>query len=319
MTADDLRALLAEVRALTEAGDFGAAREMLAAIEAREAAGLGPATALGLPRPVHAARLRLAKREGDPVARIGYQYTLVPPPDCLACHFAQPADRAAEAAAARMPVPRAIHQIWIGTRSVPATVGAWAAHARARGLTHRLWREGDFAAIGAEAHPAFAAMRARGDIPGMVDVARYLLLSREGGVYLDCDWYPARSDQTFHDRFAMAGLVAMAEDTPRMTGAGSILLANSFIAAPPAHPAILRLLSALPAIIAGMPRAPAWWATGPLAFTLAARAGQVALADAGLVAGSLPPAAPEAEAKALAQANEARDGGLLIAWKPWAA
>lgn len=160
-------------------------------------------------------------------------------------------------------------------------------------------------------------MLGRSDFPGAVDVARYAILSREGGVYLDCDWYPGRRDVAFHDRLPMIGLTAMAEPVPRITAAGTMLLANSFIAAPPAHPVFARLMAALPGLSAVLPGAPAWWATGPLPFTLAARAGALSLADAGLVAGAAADGAAEADVAAMAAANEGRDGGLLIAWKPW--
>ena len=98
-------------------------------------------------------------------------------------------------------------------------------------------------------------MMDRADYPGAVDVARYAILEREGGIYLDCDWYPARDDIGFHDLLPLLGLTALAEDIPRNTGAGALLLANSFIAAPPGHPVLARLTAALPAVLAEMPRA----------------------------------------------------------------
>ncbi|MNE42987.1 hypothetical protein D3C80_1371410 [compost metagenome] len=77
------------------------------------------------------------------------------------------------------------------------------------------------------------------------------------------------------------------------------------------------MLSAIPAVLNGMPRAPAWWATGPLLFTVVARAGSVCLADAGFVAGAVPDRTPLAEVLAVRTTLSANTSGLLIAWKSW--
>ncbi|MCD2180962.1 glycosyltransferase family 32 protein [Rhizobium sp. GN54] len=316
---DSLKARLRQAEALREEGRFEAALEILEAVAADpENGALGPATVLGLPRPLHSAFLKVAKRRGDPVARIGYQHTLVPPPRLLAPfgRFTS-GERRAIAEAGRRPVPHLLHQVWIGTAALPAATAAWADHAARHGYEYRLWREADLAALGIDAHPVFAAMLAAGDLPGAVDVARYLILQRFGGIYLDCDWYPARRDIPFHAVLPLTGLSVLAEDIPRDTGAGSLLLANSFIAAPPGHPAIGRILEALPQAAAALPGAPAWWSTGPLLFTVVCRGGAVTIADAALVAGTLPRGAPVEDVLALCEEAERTDGGLLVAWKPW--
>jgi mannosyltransferase OCH1-like enzyme len=305
--------------ALREAGDFAGARALLDALAAHpDAATLGERTSLGLPRRLHAAMLRLAKAEGDLIARIGYQFHLVPDPARLAALArGTTAERRAITGANRQPVPRTIHQIWIGPHAPPPATQAWATHAAAPGYAYRLWREADLAALGLMDAPAYRDMLARDDYPGAVDVARYAILEREGGIYLDCDWYPARDDIGFHDLMPLLGLTALAEDTPRNTGAGSLLLANSFIAAPPGHPVLARLNAALPAVLAEMPRAPAWWSTGPLIFTLMARMGSLTLADATLVAATLKRGAPASDVAALRASAEVRGAGLLIGWKSW--
>lgn len=312
-----LKAELAAVRAQIRDGALDLAQARLEEI-GRDAdlAALGELTLLGLPRKYQSVLLALAKARGDGRARLGLQYFLVPEPSILApyARFSED-ERRQMAAAARQEVPAVLHQVWIGPRPVPPTVAAWRAHAAAHGLTHRLWREADLDAAGIEADPMFAAMRARGDFPGAVDVARYHILRDHGGLYLDCDWYPARQDIGLADRLPMRGLMALAEEVPRMTGAGSVLLANSFIGAPPGHPALVRITEVLPQVLADLPDAPAWWATGPLLFTVIARAGAVVLAEAGLIAA---PAPEGATAETLAARAAARhEGGLLMAWKPW--
>ncbi|MDR6755963.1 mannosyltransferase OCH1-like enzyme [Mycoplana sp. BE70] len=316
---EDLRARLKQAEALREEGRFEDALQILDAVAADpDNHLLGPLTVLGLPRKLHSAYLKIAKRQGEPIRRVGYQYTLVPPPELLARYgqFSS-AERAALAEADRQPVPRIIHQVWIGTADVPVSTQAWADHAVRHGYEYRLWREADLQAAGFDRHPILAAMRDAGDLPGAVDVARYLILERFGGIYLDCDWYPTRRDVALHDVMPLVGLTALAEKTPRDLGTGSLLLTNSLIAAPPAHPVFRRILDALPDAAAALPDAPAWWSTGPLLFTVVCRGGAVTVTDAALVAGEVARRAPIEEVTALCERAEREDGGLLVAWKPW--
>jgi inositol phosphorylceramide mannosyltransferase catalytic subunit len=320
MTAKErLNTGLETARTLIAMGDTPGAQALLNRLGSDpEIASVVPQTTLGLPRRLHSAFLHLAKAKGDALAKAGYQFHLVPRPEVLAplARFTLAEQRRINDAN-RRPVPRVIHQIWIGTLPVPEAVAAWKSHAAAQSYDYRLWREGDLAGLGLAGNPVFADMLARGDYPGAVDVARYAILAAEGGIYLDCDWYPARDDIGFHDLLPLSGLTALAEETPRLTGMGGLLLANSFIATPKDHPALHRLNDALPGSLAALPGAPAWWSTGPLIFTLIARGGAVSLAAPTLVAGSLQRRAAIVEVEALRKKAEKDDGGLLIAWKSW--
>jgi mannosyltransferase OCH1-like enzyme len=312
-------AQLDRARQLQNEGQYGEANALLLSLVAvKDGHLMGERTVLGMPRRLHAARLRLAKAEGDMVAKIGYQYTLVPPPQVLA-KYAQfsPEERRAINLKSREDVPRIIHQIWIGEKAPPVSVEAWATHAASHGYEYRLWREADLEQEGVFANGVFRTMLDKGDYPGAVDVARYIVLERFGGIYLDCDWYPARDDVSFDAFLPLSGLTAFDEQTPRDTGQGSMLLANSFIAAPAGHPVFRRMLEAFPGIIEEMPRAPAWWSTGPLIFTVIARAGSISLAPAAFVAASLADRASFQEVEAVRRELATETGGLLIAWKSW--
>lgn len=312
-----LNRIIEAAAALREAGRYDEAAQMLtnAACDPGISV-LESQTSLGLPRRLQSAMLKLAKAQGDPIRRIAYQFHLVPPPARLAGFARFTLEERREITQLnRQSVPRSLHQVWIGAQSPPAACAAWAEHARAQGYEYRLWREADLEGIGLGANNAFSAMLARGDYPGAVDIARYEILAREGGIYLDCDWYPARNDISFHDLLPMCGLTALAEEVPRNTGIGGLLLANSLIATPARHPVMLRLNAVLGDVIRTLPEAPAWWATGPLIFTLIARSGAVTLADAGFVVGSLPRDASPSEIATLAADPAAT--GLLIAWKSW--
>jgi mannosyltransferase OCH1-like enzyme len=310
---------LAEVRDLVAAGDFAQAHGLLNNLSGEQDAHLmGENTALGLPRRLHSAFLRLAKAQGDDVRRTGYQFLLVPPPDVFAPYGQfSGGERREIAAKNREPVPKILHQIWIGDRPPPVSTSAWGAHAVRHNIEYRLWREADLDREGITSNPIFARMLADGDYPGAVDVARYIILSKVGGIYLDCDFYPARDDLSFFDILPMIGLTAFGEDVPRKTGQGSLLLANSFIASPPAHPVFRRMLDAFPEIFEKLPKAPAWWATGPLIFTVVARAGSVSLAPADFVVATLPDKAPFSAIEDVRSLLRSESGGLLIAWKSW--
>ena len=316
-----LKNLLEKTASLREAGNYEQAWALLeAAKDDADVMGIYPHTALGLPRKLHAAMLRTAKRQGDLLAKIAYQYHLVPHPDLLKdLTQIHPDDRREIVEANRQAVPRVIHQIWIGDRPVPQATTAWAQHAADNGYIYKLWREGDLEGLGIDRLPEFANMLSAGDFPGAVDIARYVILADEGGIYLDCDWYPACMDRSFDDFMSMTGLIVMGEPVPRNLGWGSLLLFNSFIAAPAHHPVMERMISVIPDSRKRLPGAPAWWSTGPLLFTLIARNGPVELIDPAFVAVRFQPQTPFDDIELYCQHHSAENGanGLLIDWKEW--
>ena len=318
-TKATLNQRLDDAASLRLAGHHDEAYKVLTSLKAHpDVALLGHQTQLGLPRRLHSAFLKLAKAEKDAIRSIGFQYGLVPPPATLNKYAKFTiAERKHITEVNRQSVPRKIHQIWIGSKPAPLAAEAWQKHAAIHDYAYQLWDDVSLQALNLQENPVYADMLSKGDLPGAVDVARYVILQRFGGVYLDCDWYPVRDDVSFHDLLPMTGLVAMAEDTPRNTGKGSLLLANSLIAASPDHPVFARLLAALADITRELPKAPAWWSTGPLIFTLMSRGGSVTLADADIVAGLLPQGTSLSQVEQWCTQARLHDSGLLLAWRSW--
>lgn len=314
--------LVAEIAAAERLARSGRGAEAEAILRALandpDAALLGPGTTLGLPRKLHSALVRLAKIRGDAVQIVGLRATAVPPADLSNDLFAAPPGvRAAHVAAASWAVPKHIHQIWIGGPP-PVACAAWAAFAARHGWAYRLWDDAALEELGISGDPLWQSMLRRGDLPGAVDVARYHLLLREGGLYLDCDWYPARADLPPEAVLPLRGLSALAEPSPRLVAGDGLLLSNALFAAPARHPALEHLIATLPAFADRLPDAPAWWVTGPLPFTLAARLGPVTVLASGLAADHLPRGTDLREVQSHAASCEATDApGFLIAWKSW--
>lgn len=151
-------------------------------------------------------------------------------------------------------IPRRLHQIWVGERDMPPECarwcGAWRDLCARAGWDYRLWRDNDVLSAGFE---LFGAAQ-----PGLVaDVARYQILFREGGVYLDVDVEP------------LAFFGHLLGDGARLVAAREtdIYLGTAFIACEPRHPALARVLARVPGDILG--KASIWARTGPRIFTRA--------------------------------------------------
>ena len=313
---------IAAARALVAKGDFSGAAAVLDALTADpEIAALPAQTALSAAAPAScrpAASFegaRRYRRAGGLSVSSGARR-----PRCWPrCSSSRPPSSRPSPPPTAKPVPRVIHQIWIGSLPVPAGGRGMAAPRGGAGLCsigcgkRRIWKR-----LGLPDQPVYAAMLARGDYPGAVDVARYAILAAEGGIYLDCDWYPARDDLSFHDLLPLIGLTAWAEDVPRQTGIGGLLLGNSFIAAPPDHPALHRLnRRACRRCWICCPKRRRGGPPGRWCSPWRRVAGRSAWRRRRLVAGVLPDRADYGCGGGAAGAGLQADGGLLIAWKSW--
>lgn len=84
-------------------------------------------------------------------------------------------------------IPRVVHRIWFGDKPIPEQYerywAAWQRHLPQ--FEFRTWREADVAGFRTHGVMATAEGMAR-----KADIARYEILLRHGGIYLDCDIFP---------------------------------------------------------------------------------------------------------------------------------
>jgi len=104
-------------------------------------------------------------------------------------------------AAPPLPIPRVLHQLWIGPRPRPARLmdGWRAAHP---GWAYELWDDARCAAFGFRNAAAIGALA---EWNGRADVMRYEILERHGGVFVDADaeaLRPLDDGLRAHDSFA---------------------------------------------------------------------------------------------------------------------
>jgi hypothetical protein len=129
------------------------------------------------------------------------------------------------------PIPRRLHQVWLGPRPVP---DRWASRWRRRHprWAYRLWREADIEPIlPIELRPAWQHFLGKGNWHGAADIARLAILQREGGVYMDIDSEPVRAlDRAPFMRGTFFGGLELG--TPEQP----IHLTNGAIGSIPGHP-----------------------------------------------------------------------------------
>jgi mannosyltransferase OCH1-like enzyme len=140
-----------------------------------------------------------------------------------------------------MAIPRIIHHVWVGS-PVPDELATWMESWRRlhRSWVHRLWRDDD---LGWLTHrdlfdcaPDLVPVDAVGQL--RADIARYEILLRHGGLYVDCDTEALRP---VDEVIAGVDVWAAMEDT-RWVG-------NTYLAATPGHEVMRALVSGIPASV----------------------------------------------------------------------
>lgn len=136
-------------------------------------------------------------------------------------------------------VPRTVHQVWLGGEPFPPILGAFvdAAALRAHGSPerwdHRVWTEAILQRHFPLSWPELAARCCH--LSQASNVARYLILQSEGGLYLDTDV----------EVFCMPGDLSGAWIAGTSPEHDLRQVNPCCLAAPPGHPYILRMLDAI--------------------------------------------------------------------------
>ena len=171
------------------------------------------------------------------------------------------------AAAGRMPaapIPRIVHQIWLGPEPPP-----WYTMESCRlatpGWLHVVWTDDNLPPmVNREVFDALGAA-----YYAKADVLRYEVLFRFGGVYVDADQLCLRSfddllrpDDAFFAGYQNLGNPDLDDERRRTT-----LIANAVVGASPRHPIIERVIRDVGAGIAA--KGPPWRSVGPAALTRA--------------------------------------------------
>jgi len=149
-------------------------------------------------------------------------------------------------------IPKLLHRIWVGDRPIPPRYEAfWDGWAELHpDWEMRTWTEDSLGWLTNAGCFALAP-----EPQGKADIARYELLARFGGIYLDCDVEPLRALDELTGLFAFAAW----EDER--------FLCNAVMGSEPGHAAVLALVGRLPASAAAHVGEPPQVRTGPVFLT----------------------------------------------------
>lgn len=154
-------------------------------------------------------------------------------------------------------IPRCIHLIWIGPHEPPwSCIDSWRkdfveAHP---GWEARLWRDADIERFGLENRRAYEQTAS---LCGKADIARYEIVCRHGGVYIDADsvWL-GRSLDSLLDEARETGFFGALEGSPDLVVCG-------FFGSAAGHAILRAAVDAIPARLLELAGSPPWVLTGP--------------------------------------------------------
>jgi len=154
-------------------------------------------------------------------------------------------------------IPKCIHLIWIGPHEPPwSCIESWQSELlrACPGWESRLWREADIERMGLENRQAYD------DSPhycGKADIARYEIIHRHGGVYIDADsvWLGRPLDPIL-EQAAETGFFG-AHEGPET------LMVCGFFGAIAGHSILRAVIDELPERVRRLAGEPQWILTGP--------------------------------------------------------
>ncbi|RLN75069.1 hypothetical protein BBJ28_00012605 [Nothophytophthora sp. Chile5] len=142
-------------------------------------------------------------------------------------------------------IPRIIHQSWKTPHAIPARFQPWMRSwvAQHPTWTYVFWTDEDNLRLFERLYPEYLAVaKAVGKI-SLADMARYALLHRVGGLYVDADF---ECKQPFDDLHEGAHRIILSSEplahTVLLEGSDEAALCNALMASVPGHPFWLRVL-----------------------------------------------------------------------------
>ena len=182
-----------------------------------------------------------------------------------------PRDISQYALANKTGIPKIIHQIWLGPHPRPAKwMETWEKEfCPEHGWTYMFWGDEEIARLGLaneneyDLSPSYQQKS---------DIARYEIVYKYGGMYIDCDMIYLGNDLEAYLPFGTTDFIGVTE-SPSSNKIGAPYCANGFFAAIPEHPIMKRLIDSIPERVCSkeLENAPAWITTGPVLFNACIR------------------------------------------------
>lgn len=143
-------------------------------------------------------------------------------------------------------IPKLIHMIWLGPFPAPYEwIDTWKPFCEKYNWTFKLWREKDIDAFGLINKTQFDDSVS---YQQKSDIARYEILYRLGGMYLDTDMVYLGNDLSNHLPLESKMFIGCIESpSPSLNKTiGSPYIANGWFVAPPRHQILKRCISLIP-------------------------------------------------------------------------
>ncbi len=146
-------------------------------------------------------------------------------------------------------IPKIIHQIWLGSFNPPSEwINSWKnGFCKEYNWKHKLWRESDIEEFKLKNEKEY---NKSDSYQGKSDIARYEILERYGGMYLDCDMIWLGSNLIEYIPLETSSFIGVQEPPSKSTlYVTPPFLANGFIASAPKHPILKKCIDLIPARI----------------------------------------------------------------------
>jgi len=169
------------------------------------------------------------------------------------------------------PIPKIVHQIWLGPHDPPKNwMNSWVSFCQRYGWQYILWNEEKIKAMRLHNIKEY---NESSSFQQKSDIARYEIVYRYGGLYVDCDMINLGHDLEKVLPFATSNFIAVPEH-PHSTSTTSKLgvpyCANGFFAAVKGHPALKKMISLIASRLQSRWfYSHVWIQTGPVLFNLA--------------------------------------------------